>query len=55
MNKIKRTMNSGRLNVKWKPNSLNREFEEQPVAKIHNNNNNKTFLKGIGRNTNSSL
>lgn len=28
MNKIKRTMNAGRLNVKAEPNSLKREIED---------------------------
>lgn len=42
-------MNSGRLNVKAKPNSLNIEFEEQSVENIYNNN--KPFLKCIRRKT----
>lgn len=52
MNKRKRTMNSVRLNVKGKPNSLKREFEEQLVGKTHINNN-KLFFKCITRNIHS--
>lgn len=45
-------MNSVRLNVKGKPNSLKREFEEQLVGKTHINNN-KLFFKCITRNIHS--
>lgn len=52
MNKIKRTMNAGRLNVKAEPNSLKREIEDLLVEKICYNNN-KPLLKYIRRKTHS--